>query len=78
MQGDFADGTTGRLPELSGLRHDGVGAPVTHAYPWPRRASGALFGCCTALLGLLYFAVPGGLSLPFALWPVPGRVRWPC
>ncbi|WP_443064022.1 sensor histidine kinase [Streptomyces sp. NBC_00376] len=69
MQGDFADGTTGRLPELSGLRHDGVGAPVTHAYPWPRRASGALFGCCTALLGLLYFAVPGGLSLPFALWP---------
>lgn len=69
MQGDFADGTTGRMPELSGLRHDEVGAPVAHAYPWPRRASGALLGCCTALFGVLYFAVPGGLSLPFVLWP---------
>ncbi|MFF3955340.1 histidine kinase [Streptomyces sp. NPDC001890] len=69
MQGDFADGTTGRLPELSGLRPGGAGAPVTRACPWPRRASGALLGCCTALFGLLYFAVPGGLSLPFVLWP---------
>ncbi|MEU2669416.1 histidine kinase [Streptomyces sp. NPDC007164] len=69
MQGDFADGTTGRLPEVPGPRHDGAGAPVTHPCPWPRRAAGALLGCCTAVFGLLYFAVPGGLSLPFVLWP---------
>ncbi|MFD0295112.1 sensor histidine kinase [Streptomyces sp. NPDC127061] len=69
MQGDFADGTTGRLPKAPGMRRDGAGAPVTHPCPWPRRAAGALLGCCTAVFGLLYFAVPGGLSLPFVLWP---------
>ncbi|GGV86224.1 ATPase [Streptomyces gelaticus] len=30
---------------------------------------GALLGCFTALAGLLYFAGPGALALPFALWP---------
>ncbi|MFF2900742.1 sensor histidine kinase [Streptomyces sp. NPDC057966] len=69
MQGDFADGTTGRLPKAPGMRRDGAGAPVAHPCPWPRRAAGALLGCCTAVFGLLYFAVPGGLSLPFVLWP---------
>ncbi|WP_398691309.1 sensor histidine kinase [Streptomyces atratus] len=69
MQGDFADGTTGRPPKAPGMRRDGAGAPVTHPCPWPRRATGALLGCCTAVFGLLYFAVPGGLSLPFVLWP---------
>ncbi|MEL5959596.1 sensor histidine kinase [Streptomyces sp. CLV115] len=51
------------------MRRDAAGAPVTHPCPWPRRAAGTLLGCCTAVFGLLYFAVPGGLSLPFALWP---------
>ncbi|MFD4943149.1 sensor histidine kinase [Streptomyces sp. NPDC058239] len=37
--------------------------------PWPRRVTGALLGCCTALLDLLYFAVPGALLGPFILWP---------
>ncbi|MFJ1546145.1 sensor histidine kinase [Streptomyces sp. NPDC088246] len=37
--------------------------------PWPRRVTGVLLGCCTALLDLLYFAVPGALSGPFILWP---------
>ncbi|WP_405689932.1 sensor histidine kinase [Streptomyces sp. NBC_00057] len=37
--------------------------------PWPRRVTGTLLGCCTAVLGLLYFAVPGALSGPFILWP---------
>ncbi|MFD7619612.1 sensor histidine kinase [Streptomyces sp. NPDC059802] len=69
MQGDSADGTTGRLPDLPDLRRDETGAPVAHPRPWLRRATGALLGCFTALTGLLYFAVPGGLSLPFVLWP---------
>ncbi|MCX4733753.1 sensor histidine kinase [Streptomyces sp. NBC_01363] len=69
MQGDSADGTTGHPPGLPDQRRDGTGAPVAHPRPWLRRAAGALLGCCTALTGLLYFAVPGGLSLPFVLCP---------
>ncbi|MFJ2270744.1 sensor histidine kinase [Streptomyces sp. NPDC087849] len=42
---------------------------MVHRSPWHRRAVGALLGCCTALLGLLYFVVPGVLSGPFVLWP---------
>ncbi|MFD0340005.1 sensor histidine kinase [Streptomyces sp. NPDC127117] len=69
MQGDFADGTTDRPPQAPGQERDGAGVPATRPYPWPRRAVGALLGCGTALFGLFYFAVPGGLSLPFVLWP---------
>lgn len=42
---------------------------MAHTSPWPRRVTGALIGCCTALLGLLYFAVPGAVLGPFILWP---------
>ncbi|MEU2025512.1 histidine kinase [Streptomyces sp. NPDC016469] len=38
--------------------------------------AGALLGCATALAGLVYFAVAGGLLGPFLLWPrarVPAR-----
>ncbi|MFF8616632.1 sensor histidine kinase [Streptomyces sp. NPDC015350] len=33
------------------------------------RAAGTLLGCCTALAGLLHFAVVGVLTGPFLLWP---------
>ncbi|MDK0518072.1 sensor histidine kinase [Streptomyces sp. ML-6] len=33
------------------------------------RTAGTLLGCCTALAGLLYFAVVGALTGPFLLWP---------
>ncbi|MGW1408903.1 sensor histidine kinase [Streptomyces sp. NPDC002403] len=69
MEGDFADGATGHVPGRIGPWHEETGDAVAHPYPWPRRAAGALLGCFTALAGLLYFAVVGALSLPFALWP---------
>ncbi|MFJ9682003.1 sensor histidine kinase [Streptomyces sp. NPDC101194] len=42
---------------------------MAHPSPRSRRVTGALLSCCTGLLGLLYFAVPGTLSGPFVLWP---------
>lgn len=53
-------------PRNSGGEGD---VPAAQPFSLPRRAAGALIGCCTALLGLLYFAVPGTLLGPFLLWP---------
>ncbi|MFG2723099.1 sensor histidine kinase [Streptomyces sp. NPDC048416] len=36
---------------------------------WPRRAVGLFVGCCTALIGLLYFMVVGAILGPLLLWP---------
>ncbi|SCE57885.1 sensor histidine kinase [Streptomyces sp. DvalAA-43] len=69
MQGESAEGTAGLLPGVPVRWHEEAGVPAARPYPWPRRAAGALLGSCTALTGLLYFAVPGALSLPFVWWP---------
>ncbi|MCF1594973.1 histidine kinase [Streptomyces muensis] len=44
-------------------------APSARPPSFPRRAVGVVLGCCTALLGLLYFGTVGVTLGPLLLWP---------
>ncbi|MGW2182175.1 sensor histidine kinase [Streptomyces sp. NPDC001732] len=69
MRGDSTDGSAGRATGSPGPRPEEGGAPAGRARPWHLRAVGSLLGCCTALAGLLHFAVVGVPTGPFLLWP---------
>ncbi|MFG3550946.1 sensor histidine kinase [Streptomyces sp. NPDC047725] len=69
MQGESADTTTQHLPTEPGTALPGGESATTPSPALPRRATGVLLGCLTALLGLLYFVVAGTLLGPVLLWP---------
>ncbi|EHN79798.1 putative two-component system sensor kinase [Streptomyces coelicoflavus ZG0656] len=61
--------TTQHFPTAPGTVPPGGGTTAAPSPALPLRAAGVLLGCLTALLGLLYFVVPGTLLGPALLWP---------
>ncbi|MEU8627997.1 sensor histidine kinase [Streptomyces sp. NPDC048669] len=66
MQGDSADVTGHYLHSAPG---PAPGEAARAPFALPRRAVGLFVGCCTALVGFLYFLTVGTVLGPALLWP---------
>lgn len=70
VQGDLSNiATDDPFPGPPGLSAGKNGVTMATAPSLPRRIPGALLGCCTAMLGLMYLLIVGTAVAAFLPWP---------